>query len=253
LGNDEIRHGAGTPRMRRMSRARSWKPIANSIVAAGMARTRIGGSWGHVPAISSIIIKNQAKDKFQWNQSSCLLSVNFLCHNSFDTYVCTLRTDYSALGILLPEAVETDKVLDNRDRTQQRSANTERSVGGELISCQAIPHAKVKSNGHKDAVENDERPEPENRLLSRAQRVLQRRRSSEVGVIVCDLCVGISGVERVVDVWRDRSAGIRTGVHRCCAVVHVAHAISAGNVEGAICCVRCRRSRRRCHLRRRRA
>ena len=48
-GSEEMRHGAGMFIMRMTSTMRSSTPIANNMVGAGMARTRIGGSWGHVP------------------------------------------------------------------------------------------------------------------------------------------------------------------------------------------------------------
>jgi hypothetical protein len=44
-----MRHGAGTFMMRRISTRSSSTPMAKSMVEAGMARTRMGGSCGQVP------------------------------------------------------------------------------------------------------------------------------------------------------------------------------------------------------------
>lgn len=158
------------------------------------------------------------------------------------THVCSFRTDDPALGILLPETMETNEVFDDRDGTQQRSTNTERSVGRQLISSKTIPHAKIQSNGHEDAVQYDQGPEPEDGLLPCAQRVFQRRRSSEVGVVICDLCMGKSCVQGVVYIWRDGSAGICTSVDCGCAVIGVGDSFIAWNVKRAICRMCCRRT-----------
>lgn len=112
----------------------------------------------------------------------------------YETYVVSLGSNDPAVRILPPQAGESHKVLDNRDSPQQRSANTEDGVGGQLVSCQAVPHAKVHANGHEDAVDEDEQPEPENGLPARLQRVIERRRPSKVGVVVRDLRVRVDGV-----------------------------------------------------------
>lgn len=90
--------------------------------------------------------------------------------------------------------MEADEVLDNRHGSEQGGADTEDGVGGQLVARQAIPHAKVEADGHEDAVEDDEGPEPEDGLLARAQRVVERRRAGEVRVFVRDLRVGKLGV-----------------------------------------------------------
>ena len=147
--------------------------------------------------------------------------------------------------------MEANEILDNGHGTQQRSADTERGIGGKLVSSKTVPHAKVQPNRHEDAVQDDECPEPENGLLARPQRVLQRRRPSEIRVIVRDLGVGKSCVERVVYVWRHGSAGVGTGVliHGGGAAISVGRARGAGEVEVCVCCVCCRRARGLCHLR----
>lgn len=72
----------------------------------------------------------------------------------------SLCANDSAVGVLLPQAMEANKVLNNRDGSQQGGADTEDGICRQLVSCQAVPHAKVQANGHEDAVDNDERPEP---------------------------------------------------------------------------------------------
>lgn len=147
--------------------------------------------------------------------------------------------------------METNEILDNGHGTQQRSADTERGIGRQLVSSETVPHAKVQPNRHEDAVQDDERPEPENGLLARPQRVLQRRRPSEIRIIVRDLGVGESCIERVVNVWRHGSAGARPGVliHGGRAAISVGRTRGAGKVEVGVCCVCCRRARGLCHLR----
>ena len=88
---------------------------------------------------------------------------------------------------------EANKVLDDTNGSEQGGADTEDSVGAQLIARQAIPHAKVEPNGHAHTVEEDEKPEEENGLLARLQRVIEWRRVCEVGVIVCDLGVWEEG------------------------------------------------------------
>lgn len=147
----------------------------------------------------------------------------------------------SAVRLLLPQSVEADEVLDNGDCSKQRSANAEDGVGRQLVARQAIPHAKVKADGHEDTVEDDEGPEPEDGLLSRTQRVLERWRPSEVGVVVCDLCVRVPSVQA----WRGcstrvcagccegRSRAVCAGAARFCAArlafIVVAHAIDVNS------------------------
>lgn len=110
------------------------------------------------------------------------------------TNIVPLRSNDPAVGVLLPQSVEAHKVLDNGDGAQQRSADTEDGIGRQLVSRQAVPHAKVHANGHENAVDEDEEPEPEDGLLAGAQRVAQRWRAAEVGVIVCDLGVWVDCV-----------------------------------------------------------
>jgi hypothetical protein len=147
------------------------------------------------------------------------------CDASWNTHIIPLRSNDPAVGVLAPQADEADKVLDNGDGPEQRSADTEDGVCGELVARQAIPHAKVHANGHEDAVDEDEQPEPEDGLPARAQRVLERRGLPEVGVIVCDLGMGIYGVR----VGRGCPAGL--GAERGCgrgarlALVVVARAV----------------------------
>jgi len=105
-----------------------------------------------------------------------------------------LRSNNSAVRVLLPQAIESNEILDNGDGAEQRSANTEDGVGRQLVARQAIPHAKVHANGHEDAVDEDEGPEPEDGLSPCSQRVFERWRFSEVWIIEYDLGVGIDGV-----------------------------------------------------------
>jgi hypothetical protein len=77
-----------------------------------------------------------------------------------------------AARVLPPKAAESDEVLNNRNGSQQRCTDTEDGVCRELVARQAIPHAKVKANGHAHAVEEDQGPEPEDGLLPRSQRVV---------------------------------------------------------------------------------
>lgn len=104
--------------------------------------------------------------------------------------------------------MKANEVFDDRDGPEQGGTDTEDGICRQLVSGQAIPHAKVEANGHEDAVENNKRPEPEDGLLADSQRVFQRRRAAEIGVIVGDLGVWID----VVWVWRRCSAGIGTGI-----------------------------------------
>lgn len=104
--------------------------------------------------------------------------------------------------------MEADEVFDNRHGSKQSGTDTEDGVGRQLVARQAIPHAKVEADGHEDAVEDDEGPEPEDGLLAGAQRVLERRRAGEVGVIVGDLGVGKLGV----GIWRRDAAWLCAGV-----------------------------------------
>jgi hypothetical protein len=106
----------------------------------------------------------------------------------------SLRPNNPTIRILAPQPRKPHKVLDNRHGTQQRSANTENGVGRQLVARQAIPHAKVQPNGHEDAIDEDERPEVDDGLLALAERVVERRRLAEVGVVVSDLRVWVDGV-----------------------------------------------------------
>lgn len=81
----------------------------------------------------------------------------------------SLSSDDAAAGILLPQSVEADEILNNRHGSQQGGADTEDGIGGQLVASEAVPHAKVEANGHADAVENNEGPEPENSLLAGSQ------------------------------------------------------------------------------------
>jgi len=49
--------------------SRSWQPITKSMVAAGMARRRMGGSWGVVPllCVSVTTCKTEATLRNQFN------------------------------------------------------------------------------------------------------------------------------------------------------------------------------------------
>jgi hypothetical protein len=110
------------------------------------------------------------------------------------TNIVSLGANDPAVGVLAPQTRKAYKVLDNGHGSEQRGTNTEDGVCGQLVARQAIPHAKVHSDGHEDAVDEDEEPEPEDGLLARAQRVVERRGLPEVGVIVRDLRVGVDGV-----------------------------------------------------------
>ena len=114
------------------------------------------------------------------------------------THVEALRTNDPAVGVLPPQPPEADEVLDDTDGTQQRGADTEHGIRTQLVAREAVPHAKVETNRHAHAVEEDERPEPEDALLARPQAVIERRRVCKVGVIVRDLgmreqCGGVRG------------------------------------------------------------
>jgi hypothetical protein len=147
------------------------------------------------------------------------------CDIRWNTHIVSLRSNDPAVGVLAPQADEADKVLDNGDGSEQRGTDTEDGVRGELVARQAIPHAKVHSNGHEDAVDEDERPEPSDGLPARAQRVLERRRLPEVGVIVRDLCVRVYGVRvgRYCAAWL--GAECRRGLGSWLALVVVARAV----------------------------
>ena len=104
-------------------------------------------------------------------------------------YVEALRADDPAVGVGPPEAPEADEVLDDANGSEQRGADTEDGVCTQLVPREAVPHAEVEADGHAHAVEEDERPEPEDTLLARSQAVVERRRMRKVGVIVGDLGV----------------------------------------------------------------
>jgi hypothetical protein len=145
--------------------------------------------------------------------------------------------------------MEADEVFHNRHSTQQCCADTEDSVCRQLISRQAIPHAKVQADGHANAVEEDQGPEPKDGLLPRAQRVFERRRAPEVGVIVRDLSMWVDGMR--VGRWsstriRASIQGCRGATNGCCAarlsfiVVAGAIDLNSGHVKGIR--LRCRRA-----------
>lgn len=126
----------------------------------------------------------------------------------------SLSSNDAAAGILPPQSVETDEILNNRHGSQQGGADTEDSIGRQLVASETVPHAKVEANRHADAVENDEGPEPENGLLAGSQRVVEWWWTCKVGVIVCDLGVG----EESVSVWRWSATWLCAWVEACCVI-----------------------------------
>jgi hypothetical protein len=156
------------------------------------------------------------------------------CDNRWTTHIISLRSNDPAVGVLAPQADEADKVLDDGDGSEQRGTDTEDGIGGELVARQAIPHAKVHSNGHEDAVDEDEGPEPGDGLPARAQRVLERRGLPEVGVIVRDLCVRIYGVRvgRNCAAWLGAECGRGLGPWLSLVVVARAVDLESGHPEG---------------------
>jgi hypothetical protein len=105
------------------------------------------------------------------------------------TYVESLRANDPAARVLPPKPPEADKVLDDTDCAEQRCADTEDGVCAQLVSREAIPHAKVEADGHAHAVKEDQKPEPEDALRARPQSVVERRRRRKVGVFEHDLRV----------------------------------------------------------------
>lgn len=116
-----------------------------------------------------------------------------------------LRANDPTARSLLPQPVEADEVLDDRDGSQQGSTNGEDGIGGQLVASEAVPHAKVEADGHEDAVDYDKTPEPEDGLLADPQAIVQGRWSRELGVRVGDLGVRKLGGGRL---W----GGCTTGV-----------------------------------------
>ena len=139
----------------------------------------------------------------------------------------SLRANNPAVGVLAPQSCKANEVLDNGNGSEQRRADAEDGIGGQLVSGEAVPHAKVHANGHEDAVDEDEEPEPENGLLAHAQRVLERRRPAEVGVVVRDLGVGVYGVR----VGRCGARGICAGSGSLCCAARVALVVVARPVD----------------------
>lgn len=132
-----------------------------------------------------------------------------------------LRTNDSAIRILLPQPVEAHKVLDDRNSTQQRRADTEDGIGRQLVARKTVPHAKVHADGHEDAVDEDERPKPDDGISARSQRVLERRRFAEVRVVVRDLSVWVD----CMWVWRYCAADVCAGDGGCCCASWLAFVV----------------------------
>lgn len=130
--------------------------------------------------------------------------------------IVPLRSNDPAVGVLPPQADKAHKVLDNGDCAEQRSANTEDGVCRQLVAGQAVPHAKVHANGHEDAVDEDERPEPDDGLFPCTKGVFERWRLAEVCILVRDLRVRVDRVRVRRCCAADVRAGSR-GRHGCCA------------------------------------
>ena len=105
--------------------------MANIMVGAGMARTRMGGSWGHVPLwrvsldLVAMYEKENVRNEFDHDEEPANRQVPVE-----PVEIPSFRTNDSAAGVLLPKPVEADKVLDNRHGTEQRRADTEDCVCG---------------------------------------------------------------------------------------------------------------------------
>lgn len=120
----------------------------------------------------------------------------------------SLGSNNAAARALFPQPVKADEILDNGHGSKQSGADTEDCIGGQLIASEAVPHAKVEANGHEDAVDNNQRPEPGNGLFPWLERVVEGRRPGEVWVVVGDLGVGKEGLW----VWRCRPTWLSAGV-----------------------------------------
>jgi hypothetical protein len=110
------------------------------------------------------------------------------------TYIISFGTNDPAIAFLPPQPYKSNEILDNRHGPQQRSTDTEDGIGTQLVPPQTVPQAEIHANRHEDAVGEDERPEPEDGFAPYLQRVVERRRAREVGVIVCDLRVWVGNL-----------------------------------------------------------